>query len=57
MRAVREIRCGGIIVNATSTFRPDQIPYGGIGMSGNGREGPARAVLDMTDERLVVLNY
>lgn len=57
MRAVREIRCGGIIVNGTSTFRPDQIPYGGVGMSGSGREGPGRAVLDMTDERLVVFNY
>ncbi len=57
MRAIREIRCGGVIVNATSTFRPDQIPYGGIGLSGNGREGPSRAVQDMTDERLVVLNY
>lgn len=57
MRAVREIRCGGIIVNATSTFRPDQTPYGGIGQSGNGREGPARAVRDMTDERLVILNF
>ncbi len=57
MRVVREIRCGGIIVNGTSTFRPDQIPYGGVGMSGSGREGPGRAVQDMTDERLVVFNY
>lgn len=57
MRAIRQIRCGGIIVNGTSTFRPDQIPYGGVGQSGNGREGPSRAVLDMTDERLVVFNY
>lgn len=56
MRAVREIRCGGIIVNATSTFRPDQVPYGGIGKSGVGREGPSRAVQDMSDERLVVFN-
>ncbi len=56
MHAVREIRCGGIIVNGTSTFRPDQTPYGGVGMSGVGREGPAVAVRDMTDERLVILN-
>jgi len=57
LRVVRELRCGGIIINGTSSFRPDQIPYGGTGLSGNGREGPARAVQDMTDERLVVLNY
>jgi acyl-CoA reductase-like NAD-dependent aldehyde dehydrogenase len=57
MQAIRAIRCGGIIVNGSSTFRPDQTPYGGVGQSGNGREGPARAVLDMTDERLVIFNY
>ncbi len=57
MRAVRNIRCGAIIVNGTSTFRPDQTPYGGVGQSGNGREGPSRAVLDMTEERLVIFNY
>jgi len=57
MRAIRQIRCGGIILNGTSTFRPDQTPYGGVGQSGNGREGPSRAVLDMTEERLVIFNY
>ncbi len=57
MRVIRELRCGGIIVNGTSTFRPDQTPYGGVGKSGVGREGPARAVRDMTEERLVVFNY
>ncbi len=56
MRAMREIRCGAVIVNATSTFRPDQMPYGGVGLSGVGREGPARAVQDMTEERLLVIN-
>lgn len=56
MRAAREIRCGAVIVNATSTFRPDQMPYGGVGMSGLGREGPARAIQDMTEERLLVIN-
>lgn len=57
MRVIRELRCGGIIVNGTSTFRPDQTPYGGVGKSGVGREGPARAVRDMTEERLVIFNY
>lgn len=57
MRAIRHIRCGGIVVNGTSTFRPDQAPYGGVGQSGNGREGPARAVQDMTEERLIIFNY
>lgn len=57
IRAMREIRCGGLIGNGTSTFRPDQTPYGGVGLSGMGREGPSRAVQDMTEERLVIFNW
>ena len=56
MRAIREIRCGGVIINGTSTWRTDQLAYGGIKASGMGREGPRYAMRDMTDERLVVFN-
>jgi acyl-CoA reductase-like NAD-dependent aldehyde dehydrogenase len=54
--AVRSLRVGGVIVNATSTWRTDQLPYGGIKASGIGREGPHYAIREMTDERLVVFN-
>jgi acyl-CoA reductase-like NAD-dependent aldehyde dehydrogenase len=57
IRAVRKLRTGGIIVNGTSTWRPDQLPYGGVKESGIGREGPRYAIREMTDERLVVFNY
>jgi acyl-CoA reductase-like NAD-dependent aldehyde dehydrogenase len=57
IRAIRKLRTGGIIVNGTSTWRPDQLPYGGVKDSGIGREGPRYAIRDMTDERLVVFNY
>jgi acyl-CoA reductase-like NAD-dependent aldehyde dehydrogenase len=56
MRAVRSLRTGGVILNGTSTFRTDQLAYGGIKDSGIGREGPKYAIRDMTDERLVVFN-
>jgi acyl-CoA reductase-like NAD-dependent aldehyde dehydrogenase len=55
-RAIREVRVGGIIVNGTTTWRTDQMPYGGIKSSGIGREGPRYAIREMTDERLVVFN-
>ncbi len=42
--------------NGTSTWRTDQLAYGGIKSSGIGREGPRYAIRDMTDERLVVFN-
>ncbi len=56
MRAVREIRTGGVILNGSSTWRTDQLAYGGIKDSGIGREGPKYAIRDMTEERLVVFN-
>ncbi len=55
-RAIREIECGGVIVNGSSTFRPDQLPYGGIKNSGLGREGPKYAIMEMTEQKLAVFN-
>jgi acyl-CoA reductase-like NAD-dependent aldehyde dehydrogenase len=56
IRAMRNIRTGGIIINGTSTWRTDQLAYGGVKDSGIGREGPKYAMRDMTEERLVVFN-
>lgn len=55
-RAIRALRFGGVVVNGSSTWRTDQMPYGGIKNSGIGREGPRYAIRDMTDERLVIFN-
>jgi acyl-CoA reductase-like NAD-dependent aldehyde dehydrogenase len=56
LEAARRLEFGGVIVNEAPTFRADQMPYGGVKASGNTKEGPAWAVREMTDERLVVLN-
>jgi acyl-CoA reductase-like NAD-dependent aldehyde dehydrogenase len=55
-RAARELEFGGVIVNEAPTFRADQMPYGGVKDSGNTREGPAYAVRELTEERLVVID-
>jgi acyl-CoA reductase-like NAD-dependent aldehyde dehydrogenase len=55
MRAARELEFGGVTVNEAPTFRADQMPYGGVKESGNTREGPAYAIREMTEERVVVL--
>ena len=55
LRAARELEFGGVTVNEAPTFRADQMPYGGVKDSGNTREGPAYAIREMTEERLVVL--
>ncbi|WP_349368489.1 aldehyde dehydrogenase family protein [Salinarimonas sp.] len=56
MSLVRRLRTGGVIVNGTSTWRTDQLAYGGVKDSGIGREGPRYAIRDMTEERLVLFN-
>ncbi len=56
MRAGQELEFGGVIVNEAPTFRADQMPYGGVKDSGNTREGPAYAVRELTEDRLVVID-
>jgi len=46
---------GGVVVNDVPTFRADQQPYGGVKESGNTREGPAYAIRELTEERLITL--
>jgi acyl-CoA reductase-like NAD-dependent aldehyde dehydrogenase len=55
LRAAERLEFGGVTVNEAPTFRSDQMPYGGVKASGNTREGPAYAVRDMTEDRLVVV--
>jgi acyl-CoA reductase-like NAD-dependent aldehyde dehydrogenase len=56
LAAIRTLRTGGVIVNGTSRWRSDQMPYGGVKDSGIGREGPKFAMRDMTEERFFVFN-
>jgi acyl-CoA reductase-like NAD-dependent aldehyde dehydrogenase len=56
MRAAKRMRSGAVIINGTSTWRTDQLPYGGVKNSGIGREGPHYSIREMTEERLIVFN-
>jgi acyl-CoA reductase-like NAD-dependent aldehyde dehydrogenase len=47
-RCFGELRAGSVIVNRSSNFRLDQLPYGGIAESGSGREGPLYAAEAMS---------
>jgi acyl-CoA reductase-like NAD-dependent aldehyde dehydrogenase len=55
-KAIRRMRVGGLIINGTSTWRTDQLAYGGVKSSGIGREGPRYAIEEMTEQRLIVFN-
>ncbi|MGH2399734.1 MAG: aldehyde dehydrogenase family protein [bacterium] len=53
--AMRWLNFGGIIINDTSAFRVDHMPYGGNRQSGIGREGVRYAVEEMTNIQMVAI--
>lgn len=56
MRAVDRLHMGSVLVNDTSDFRIDAMPFGGSKRSGVGREGVAEAVREMSEPKNVILN-
>ncbi|HEX5708351.1 MAG TPA: aldehyde dehydrogenase family protein [Pyrinomonadaceae bacterium] len=56
MRAFSELEFGGVMINDSPNFRVDNMPYGGVKLSGFGREGVRYAMEEMTAQRLVVLD-
>jgi acyl-CoA reductase-like NAD-dependent aldehyde dehydrogenase len=55
LQAANTLEFGGVLINEVPTFRADQMPYGGVKDSGNTREGPSFAVMELTEERFVTL--
>jgi len=49
------LEVGGVVVNDVSSFRVDNMPYGGVKDSGLGREGVRFAMEDMTEIRNLVI--
>jgi len=55
--AYTHLAVGGVIVNDAPSFRMDHMPYGGINLSGNTKEGVQYAVNEMTFGKLMVTRY
>ncbi|MCZ8294847.1 MAG: aldehyde dehydrogenase family protein [Hylemonella sp.] len=55
--AAKALRFGGVHVNEASSARIDAMPFGGVKDSGFGWEGPAYAIREMTEERLMTISY
>ena len=55
LRAWDELQVGGVVVNDVPSFRVDNMPYGGVKRSGQGREGIRAAIAEMTEPRLLVI--
>ena len=56
MRCASEIEAGTVFINKQSTFRTDNMPFGGFKNSGVGKEGIKYAVEEMTKTKLIGLN-
>ena len=54
-RAISELEAGGIIINDIPTLRFDIQPYGGVKLSGLGREGPRFAIEEMSEIKSVII--
>jgi len=54
--AIDNLDVGGVMINDTSIFRVDHMPYGGNKMSGIGREGVRFAIEEMTNIKMVMIN-
>ena len=55
-QAYNALEVGGVIVNDIPTYRLDHMPYGGVKMSGFGREGIRYAMEEMTEMKLLAVN-
>jgi len=56
MRCAQEVEAGTVFINKQSTFRTDNMPFGGFKNSGVGKEGIKYAVEEMTKTKLIGLN-
>ena len=54
--AIRKLRFGTVMVNESSDFRVDMMPFGGFKGSGLGREGIRNAIEAMTETKMCAYN-
>ena len=56
LKCANEIEAGSVFINKQSTFRTDNMPFGGFKLSGIGKEGVKYAVEDMCKSKLIGFN-
>ncbi|KZX16026.1 lactaldehyde dehydrogenase [Methanobrevibacter curvatus] len=56
LKVANEIIAGSVFINKQSTFRTDNMPFGGFKNSGVGKEGVKYAIDEMTKTKLIGLN-
>lgn len=49
-----QLESGGVVINGTDNYRPPVIPFGGVKLSGRGREGLGYTLEEMTREKPII---
>lgn len=50
-----QLEAGGVVVNGSGNYRPPTVPFGGVKMSGTGREGLGYTIEELTRPKFTVL--
>jgi len=57
LAVAERIESGGVVINGTDNYRPPNIPFGGVKLSGTGREGLGYTLEELTREKTIVLRH
>jgi glyceraldehyde-3-phosphate dehydrogenase (NADP+) len=55
-KAAYDLDCGGVMINDSTDYRLDSMPFGGVKYSGLGREGLKFSLQEMTEPKVVCFN-
>jgi acyl-CoA reductase-like NAD-dependent aldehyde dehydrogenase len=56
-QAYSQLDVAAVLINQVPTFRVENMPYGGIKLSGFGREGVKYAMEEMTERKTLIINH
>jgi len=51
----RRLEVGGVVINGSSALRAENLSFGGVKLTGNARESIHDTLLDMTDEKAIIV--
>ena len=55
-KAAYDLDCGGVMINDSTDYRLDSMPFGGVKYSGLGREGIKFSLQEMTEPKVICFN-
>jgi acyl-CoA reductase-like NAD-dependent aldehyde dehydrogenase len=56
-QAYESLEVAAVLINQVPTYRVENMPYGGIKLSGFGREGVKYAMEEMTERKTLIVNF